>query len=145
VCGSWNTAGAAADKGRQGKAVDAVWHMATLLRLDRESKRVLLWWHWSSAEDPNGGFHLTWDVKPISALKSQTQDYVAEEEDVADLKHDFCGSHGLMLSPALRAGGRISCIGTPNDFRQTDMFIGTRRDTQLNIVILQTASAGHVT
>jgi len=82
---------ATANKSRQGKPADALWHKTTLLPLDREGKRVLPWWHWSSAEDPSGGFRLTWDVKPILALKSQTQDYVAEEQVVADLIDDFCG------------------------------------------------------
>ena len=93
---------------------------------ERENKRVLLRWHWSGAEDPRGGFCLTWDVKPILALKSQTQDYLSEEEVVADLIHDFCSSHAVMLSPALRAGGAYC-------------------DTQRHIVILQTAGVGHVT
>ena len=91
--------------------------------VSRESNRVLLWWCWSRAEDPGGGFCLAWDVNPILALKSQTQDYVAEEED---LIHDFCGSHGVMLSPALRAGG-------------------VYWNTQRHIVVLQTAGAGRVT
>ena len=87
---------------------------------------MLLWWHWSGAEDPSGGFRLTWGVKPILALKSQTQDYVVEEEVVADLIHDFCGSHGVTLSLALQAGGAYW-------------------NTQLHIVILQTAGADRVT
>jgi hypothetical protein len=42
------------------------------LSVSTESKKVLLWWYWSSTENPSGGFRLTWDVKPILTLKSQT-------------------------------------------------------------------------
>jgi hypothetical protein len=78
-------AAVAANKYREGKYTDA------LRNTDRDSKRVSLCWHCGSMEYPKGGFCLTWGVKPILALKSQTQDYVAEKEVVAELIHDFCG------------------------------------------------------
>jgi hypothetical protein len=78
-------AAVAAKKCREGKSRDA------LRNTDRDIKRVSLCWHSGSKEDPRGGFCLTWGVKPILALKSQAQDYIAEEEVVAELIHDFCG------------------------------------------------------
>jgi hypothetical protein len=55
----------------------------------------------SRTGNPSGGFCSTREVKPLLALKSQTQDYVSEEV-VWNLIHDFCGWQNMSLCLALR-------------------------------------------